>query len=243
MLTLVAVALPLVACSTSSTSPEGTEYDDVARNVAATTASPSGGDVQAMADVVLIASGNIPLGFTLGAGGSVEGSYLGVHYHLAVTCRDGQGTTLSACNSTTQLADVQLDWDGALSVPRLSTSMVRHGDWSLMNLQEPSVKLAGNGSFSFDSSITNPRTSATAAYHLDYDAAYMSVFIDKASRIATAGEIQYDISATKRVTGQADRSFTVHADLTFEGDGTATLLLDGSRRYALDLTTGVIVAA
>jgi hypothetical protein len=237
------LALPLVACSASSNgAAQDSDYDDVAQNVGTTTASRSGGDIQAMADVVLVASGNIPLGFTLGADGHVDGNFLGIDYSFTIVCRNGQGTILADCNSTTQLVDAKLDWSGSLALPNFSTTMTRHGDWSLMNMQESTVKLAGNGTFSFDSSITNPSTSVTAAYHFDYDAAYMSVFIDKASRLATSGEIQYDISASKTVSGQSPSSFSIHADVTFNGDATATITLDGSHRYSLDLTTGIVVA-
>jgi hypothetical protein len=241
------LSLPLVACTsnndsgTSSSDITTAEYDDVAQNVGTSAASPSGGDVAVMSDVVLVASGTLPLGFSLGANGSVTGAFLGINYDVSVTCSDAHGTNLPQCGSATQLADVSLDWNGALQLPNFSTTMDRHGDWSLMNLQDPSVKLAGNGTFSFDSMISNPNTTQTAAYHFDYEAAYMAVFIDKNSKLATAGEIQYDISAVKTVTGEPDRTFSLSADVSFNGDGTATIELDGMHHYKLDLTTHVVI--
>ncbi|MEO8841775.1 MAG: hypothetical protein ABI591_13720 [Kofleriaceae bacterium] len=247
LLTLASLlSLPLAACTsdtsgTSSSDITTAEYDDVAQNVGTTAASPSGGDVAVMADVALVASGTLPLGFTLGANGSVTGSFLGITYDFSVTCSDAQGTHLPTCGSATQLADVKLDWSGALQLPNFSTTMDRHGDWSLMNLEDPSVKLAGNGTFSFDSSISNPNTTVTTAYHFDYAAAYTAVFIDKTTKLATAGEIQYDISASKMVTGAPDRTFALSADVTFNGDGTATIDLDGMHHYKLDLTTHAVI--
>jgi hypothetical protein len=240
------LSLPLVACmsnssGTSSSDVTASEYDDVAQNVGTSAASPSGGDVTAMGDVALLASGTLPLGFTLGANGTVTGSFLGITYDFSLTCSDGQGTNLPTCGSATELADVKVDWSGTLQLPNFSTTMDRHGDWSLMNLQDTSVKLAGNGTFSFDSSISNPNTTVTAAYHFDYEAAYMAVFIDKNTKLATAGEIQYDISASKTVTGLAVRTFSLSADITFNGDGTATIDLDGMHHYKLDLTTHVVI--
>lgn len=241
------LSLPLVACmsnsnsGTSSSDITAAEYDDVAQNVGTSAAAPSGGDVTAMGDVALLASGTLPLGFTLGANGTVTGSFLGITYAFSLTCSDGQGTNLPTCGSATELADVKVDWSGTLQVPNFSTTMDRHGNWSLMNLQDPSVKLAGNGTFSYDSSISNPNTTVTAAYHFDYEAAYMSVFIDKNTKLATAGEIQYDISASKTVTGQAVRTFSLSADINFNGDGTATIDLDGMHHYKLDLTTHVVI--
>ena len=240
------LAVPLVACTSSNNGASSSdltaaEYDDVAQNVSTSAASPSGGDVTAMGDVALVASGTLPLGFTLNADGAVHGSFLGITYDFSLTCSDGHGMNLPTCGSATQLADVKVDWSGHLQLPNFTTTMARHGDWSLMNLEDPSVKLAGNGTFSYDSSISNPNTTVTAAYHFDYDAAYMAVFIDKNTRLATAGEIQYDISASKIVAGQAERTFSLSADITFNGDGTATIGLDGMHHYKLDLTTHAVI--
>lgn len=241
------LTLPLVACmsnsnsGTSSSDITASEYDDVAQNIGTSTVSPRGGDVTAMGDVALLASGTLPLGFTLGANGEVTGSFLGITYDFSLTCSDGHGTNLPTCGSATELADVAVDWSGTVKLPNFSTTMDRHGEWSLMNLQDPSVKLAGNGTFSYDSSISNPNTAVTAAYHFDYEAAYMSVFIDKTTKLATAGEIQYDITASKTVTGQPVRTFSLTADINFNGDGTATVDLDGIHHYKLNLTNHVII--
>ena len=240
------LALPLVACTSNSNGSTSSdisadEYDDIAQNVGTSTASQSGGDVTAMSDVALIASGTLPLGFALSADGSVNGTFLGITYDFSLTCSDAQGTNLPTCGSATQLADVKVDWSGALQLPNFSTTMDRHGVWSLMNLQDPTVKLAGTGTFSYDSSITNPATTVTAAYHFDDDASYAAVLVDKQTKLATAGEIQYDISASKTVTGQAARTFSLNADITFNGDGSATIVLDGAHHYKLNLTTSVVI--
>jgi hypothetical protein len=230
-----------VAWATTRDAASANEYDDVAQNVGTSAAAPNGGDMNAMMDLVLIGSGDLPLGMSVDANGHVAGAWGGITYDFAITCRDGEGTILAGCTTRTQIADAKVDWSGTLAVLGITTTMDRHGDWSMINLQEPSVKLAGNGSFSYDSTITNAQTQASAAYHFDYDAAYMSVFIDKSSRLATAGEIQYDITAQKTADGQAPRSFSIHADVTFNGDGTATAVLDDTYRYTLDLKTGAVL--
>lgn len=240
------LSVSLIACTSSAPSDSTvtrSEYDDVAQNVGTTTASKSGGgDMGAMADVIVMAGGTLPLGFTAGTDGEVSGSQLGIAYDFQLQCRNGDGAALPVCNTNADLAKVSISWGGTLALPNLTTTMDRQGQWSLAKIQEPSVKLAGNGTFAYDSSITNPATNVTAAYHLDYAAAYMSVFIDKATRLATAGEIQYDIQATKEVTGQAARFFSIAADVHFNGDASATIVLDGSHNYTLDLTTGVVTS-
>lgn len=233
------LGLPLVACSSSGDAANDADYDDVAQNVGTSTAAKSGGDVNAMVDTVLLASGDTPLGWTM-KDGQASGSVLGIDFAFQVVCRNGQGAVLTTCNPSTQLADVTVDWGGTLALPNFTTSMDRHGQWSLMNLQEDSVKLAGNGSFSYDSMITNAATGSTAAYHLDYDAAYMAVWIDKTTRLPTAGEVQYEIAATRTVDTDT-RTFDVSADIHFNGNGTATIELDGIHHYTLNLTTGIVV--
>jgi hypothetical protein len=233
------LGLPLVACSSSGDAASRSEYDDVAQNVATSAAAPNGGDMNAMMDVVLIGSGDLPLGMALDADGHVGGAWGGITYDFAITCRDGEGTILAGCTTKTQIADVKVDWSGTLDLPGFTTTMNRHGDWSMINLQEPSVKLAGNGSFSYDSTIANAQT--PTAYHFDYDAAYMSVFIDKNARLATAGEIQYEITAEKTADGQPPRTFSIHADVTFNGNGTATAVLDDTYRYSINLKTGAVL--
>jgi len=223
------LGLPLVACSSSGDAASPADYDDVAQSVATSAAAPNGGDMNAMMDVVLIGSGDLPLGMSIADDGHISGAWGGISYDFEITCRDGEGTILSSCNSHTQIADVKLDWSGSLAVGSYTTSMDRHGDWSMMNLQDPSVKLAGNGTFSYDQ----------PDFHFDYQAAYMSVFIDKTTRLATAGEIQYDITAQK--TGASPKTFEIHADVTFNGNGTATAVLDDTYRYSINLTTGVVI--
>ena len=239
--------MPLVACTsssgtgTSSGDITGDEYDDVAQNVGTSTANQSGGDVTAMGDVMLVASGTLPLGFALSADGSVNGTFLGITYDFSLKCSDAQGNAMPVCGSDTMLADAKLDWSGDLTLPNFTTTMDRHGEWSLSNLQDDTVKLAGTGTFSYDSTITNPNTTITAAYHFDYDATYMGVAIAKASKLATAGEVQYDINASKTVAGQAVRTFSLNADITFNADSTATLVLDGMHHYTINLTTSAVV--
>src|ERR1700729_4366209 len=81
------------------------EYDDVAQSVGSSTATGGGGgDAGAMADVVVIARGDMPLGFTVNGSGSVTGSHLGLSYSYMLTCDDAQGTVLSVCGPTTDSA-------------------------------------------------------------------------------------------------------------------------------------------
>jgi hypothetical protein len=52
---------------------------------------------------------------------------------------------------------------------------------------------------------------------------------------------QFDVDARRTVTGgkkDIDTTFHVHADLTFHADRTATLVIESTWTYEIDLNTG-----
>jgi hypothetical protein len=235
----------VVACTTDNKDSNITqdEYDDVAQSVGASTAtSGGGGDAGAMADVVLIAKGGMPLGFTVNGSGSIVGTHLGLDYSYMLTCKDAAGTTLVACGPTTDSADASLMWSGNLSLPNLSTSVTRDGSWSVSGLQGTTATFNGNGSFTYDAMISNPNVIVTTAYHFDYNASYDAVLVDTSSKLATGGSVQYEIDASKAVNGSTTQSFSLTADVTFNADSTATIVLDGTHEYSLNVATGVVVS-
>jgi hypothetical protein len=237
------LALGAMACSSSDDTGDDTgaitqeEYDDVARSIGSSMATPSdGGEVGAMADVAILAYGDLPLGFTLDVNGVFRGNHFGLDYSYALTCWD-VGGALVACDETTDRAEVDLHWGGALQFPGFTASVDRDGAWTLLGLQSDTITVGGDGSFAFDMSVDR---GPQIDYALDYDAAY-DVDLDAASLLPVGGTISYGISAQKSVDGVAVNAFTVDADVTFDANG-ATLTLDGAFRYDVDLATGVVVA-
>jgi hypothetical protein len=218
------------------------EYDDLARSVGSSTAS-GGGDAGAMADVVVIASGDLPFGFTVDLDGHVTGDIGGLSYDFSLTCRDLTDLILPECDATTDRADVELAWSGQLDLPNFSSSVTREGSWSVIDLQSDVATFNGDGSFAYHATITAPETQSTVDYALDYAAAYDDVLIETDSLVAVGGTIHYDIAAEKQVDVETTRSFSVSADVTIHADGTATLLLDGTYEYTLDLATGAVARA
>jgi hypothetical protein len=218
------------------------EYDDLARSVGSSTAS-GGGDAGAMADVVVIAGGDLPFGFTIDVDGHVSGDVGGLSYDFSLTCRDLTDLILPACDATTDRADVELAWSGQLDLPNFSSSVTREGSWSVIGLQTDVATFNGDGSFAYDATITAPETQSTFDYALDYAASYEDVLIETDSLAAVGGTIHYDIAAEKLVDSETTRSFSVSADVTIHADGTATLVLDGSYEYTLDLATGAVARA
>ncbi len=231
-----------VACSTTNDhTATQDELDDVAQQMASTTApGGGGGEVGSMSDSMTLALGGSLPGFTLAGSGMLTGTHGGLTYSYGITCKDASGATLPACSSLTNSADVDLMWSGTLALPNFTASVTRNGNWSLIGLQTSQATISGNGSFTFDASVTSIFRASTSTYHLSYDAMYDAVLIDTATKLAVGGDVKYTIDG-QHTTGGATSQFSIDADLAFHADGTATLTLDGSHEYTLDLSTGVVV--
>jgi len=235
------------ACSSSHTvAPE--EYDDTAQAIGSTTASGAGGgDIAAMSDVLIIARGDLPFGFTLAADGHVRGARLGLDYNYALTCKDTAGTTLPSCGETTDRLDVSLTLSGTLITTGLDASLSREGSWTVTGMQSATTTFNGNGSFDFDATIRSVfRPGVVATYSFAYDASYDAVLIDSESHQAIGGSASFDASARHTVTGtnhDRDVRFDISAEIEFHANHTASLVLDGDQRYSLDLETGAVIRA
>ncbi len=245
-LALASTMALFAACTSSNDSSSNItqdEYDDVAQSVGrSTTTTSGGGEVGAMADVVVIATGTLPLGFSLDANGKIDGSHLGVDYSYQVTCKDASGMTLATCTSLTDSASVSLSWSGNLTLPEFSSSVSRDGTWMVSGLQSSTASFGGGGTFMYNAMITNPARNTAVAYALTYDATYDAVLVNTTSKLAVGGSIHYDIDATRDAGGSDTQTFSLSADVTFNADSTATIVLDGTHTYSLNLTTGVVVS-
>jgi len=243
---LTTLALSLAACSSSSSPPTREQYDDTAQAIASTTAtSGGGGDVASMSDSVAIAQGTTPQGFTLMGDGHFQGSRLGVDYSYAITCKSAAGV-VGVCGLTTDQASVNVAWSGNLSSPNVDASVTRNGTWSITGLTSDTATFSGNSTFSFDATLRSIfRPGATATYSFDASASYDAIKIATHERQITGGTASFDVAAHATVTGagsnNSDKSFDVHAVITFHADHTADLVLDATQHYSLNLTTGVVI--
>jgi hypothetical protein len=239
--TVMIVTLAVASCAQSS--PSEDEYNDVAQAIGSTASTGNGGgEIGSFADSARLAVGQMPSGLTLAANGHVTGDHFGLDYDYQLSCVDAAGQAQTSCGATTDAANVTLSWSGALDVPNLSASVERTGDWTLSDIQSGSATFEGEGTFTFDISVTSIFRPVTSTYHLDYDAQYRAVVLDSAYR-PVGGSIHYSVSAQHTVTGthaQGEGSFEVEADVVFNADHTASVTLDGSHKYRLDLATGLV---
>ena len=247
LISLLILGSSIAACSSSDSSKATPEqYDDTAQAIGSQTAtSGGGGDVASMSDSVTIALGTAPLGFSLTGDGHFHGNRLGVDYSYAIDCKNLAGLVLGACDHTTNEASVDVTWSGSLSSTNLDASVTRDGSWKVTGLQTDTATFTGDGHFTFDATLRSIfRPGVTATYNFDASASYDAVRITTQDRKVVDGSASFDLSAQQTVTGtgsnDASASFDVNAVVTFHADHTATLVLDGTHNYSLDLTTGVV---
>jgi len=201
-----------------------------------------GGDVASMTDVVQLARGELPAGFSRGNDGHFHCKRVNLDFSYMVTCRNAAGDTLARCDRTTDAADIEVSWSGSLEFPGFSSMTSRIGSWTLTGLQSDTTTFDGLSAFTSSTNITSRfHAGAMASYELDTAASYDAIKIATKTREPFAGGAQFDVSARRMVTGtrhDVDAAFDVHADLTFHSDHTASLVLDGVHHYVIDLETG-----
>ncbi len=259
-ITLITLGLSIAACtasSSSTTSPATTaDYEDTAQTIASSTVTGSNGaigfgDVLVFGDALSIARGHLPLGFLHDSDGHFRGSRMGVGHDFTVTCKDAAGTVQTACDSMTDSATVTVKLTGMLQTPNFSSSIDREGNFTISGLQGATATFNGDSSFSLDTSLTSVfHPGVMSTFMFDATASYKAITIATADHTITGGSASFEVKAHRTVTGtgsgsgsanhDVDKSFDVTADLTFNADQTATLVLDGMHTFTIDLKDGKI---
>ncbi|MEM9492548.1 MAG: hypothetical protein AAGC55_25595 [Myxococcota bacterium] len=210
------------------------DYDDTAAAVSGLVTNSSGGDVGSM---------EYSLNLATGVSASSTYSSFGLNYEYLVACSDEAGTVQDVCNADTATAELTVNWSGDLVVPGYEGSVARTGDWALTSVKGPIAEFNGNGTFDvatrFESLFRPVMRDMTLSYAAQYDA----VQLDTATGQILSGEITYDISAMRSVVrgdNERDFDYEMEADLTFNGDGMLTLVLDRDYSYTVDISSGAV---
>ncbi|MCG8416976.1 MAG: hypothetical protein MJE77_03405 [Proteobacteria bacterium] len=221
------------------------DYDDVAVAVGSLVANPSGGESGSIDDSINLVKG------TASASKAVEGESAhetyrraGLTYEYVVDCVDAAGNVQSACDrATTGAASIAVNWTGNLDLPAYQALVTRTGEWTLAGLQSATAELSGAGSFDVECHFQALYRPVMKDLVLSYNAQYQAVAIDMATGRITGGTIRYQIDGQRSVRrGESDRDseFSTVAEVTFDGSGSARLILDSSRSYTIDLATGQV---
>lgn len=202
--------------------PAQAEYDDLALSIGSTVAMPNGGgELGALGDVVAIAHGGLPAGFTKDDQGVISGTHTGLAYSYTVACDGAQ-------------CAAEVLWNGSLDLPTTGMSFDRSGPWTL-SLGADSA--TGTAKLEYTSKIVNSDRGFTNTYALSYDGTYTNVS-------ATTGDIHYAIGVERNQDATNIKEVThydIDADMALNGDGTATLTLDGEHLYQVTLATASVV--
>ena len=217
------------------TDDEARDYDDVAATIGATA---SMGELQAMIDASLLAEGVIPSDLTyLGADGSfthhARGTRGGVTFDYFYHCNDDADVIVATCSGNDNHAHLAVQWAGDASSDTMAMEAIaREGDWTVRDLRVDKPRVGGDGEISFVA------RSSDSTYNLSYTATFDRVRFLPGQLAPASGSITFAIAA-ERTRAEVVRNFAVNASIVFTGVTSATLVLDGTHQYALDLTTGV----
>jgi hypothetical protein len=261
--TLITFGLSIAACSSSATSSapqpaSAADYEDTAQTIASSTVTGQGGatgatgagDIFAMRDALSLVRGRLPIGFALRSDGRFHGDHMGIDNSFMVICKDAAGAVQAKCDQTTDSATVDVKWTGDLKTPNFTASIDREGTWTITGLQGATATFNGSSSFSFDTTMTSIfHQGVTSTDTFDNTASYSAITLTTADHEITGGSASFEVKGHRTVTGTAmgkndvDKAFDVKAVLTFNADHTATLVLDGTQTFTIDLQTGKLTRA
>ena len=216
----------VTACAADpmSTQPSDEDYSKVASSIGATTAH-EGGEIAAMRQAVALAHDEDQAGFTQRGDGSFDGAMSGLAYHYQLAC-DG-GEAIAPCDRTSSAATVDATWTGTLELPDGALDLQHDARWQLSRMSGSIAHVDGTGHLAYRTRDLG------SSYAYRYDATYHVIVNDVR---AIGGDLHFAI--TGQHAGAAP--YAIAADVTFAPDDTATLVLDGTRRYQILLATGAI---
>jgi hypothetical protein len=232
---LASLCVAPAGCSSGSSTPTANDYDDVAQSMSALVGtSSSGGEIHSMSDTVSLALGVTPGALSLNAQGAFGGASGGVNYSYTVTCANATGASLSHCGGATSSAHAAVSWSGNLTMPGVTASVNRTGDYSVSGLQSGHITFDGAGSFSYHGEIQSLFRPEQATSSLSFDAKYAGLTYDATLGHVTGGTITYTVDASLQAsssTSHGGGSFVIDAAVVFAPDGSATITLDGAHVY------------
>lgn len=255
---LLSLASLLAAAGCTASTPDGStsgaltneDYDDMAAAVGSMVAGSGSlsGEASAMADSMAAAEGSLEADTTTEGplGNSIEVVLHGdFRFEYQTTCFGLDGAELDACDGSADGAEIALDWSGSFDGPRYDVQVSRDGEWTIVGLQGETAELNGEAHFDLQSRFEGLFREARRDLDLSYDAEYDAVLLDTETHQAVGGTIRYSLEGVSKVDGpEVDREvdIDVQANVTFQADGTAELMLDGERFYTIILASGEIIA-
>jgi len=215
------------------------DYDDLAVTLAGAIRSTQ---LQAMVDGVNAAYGGGQLpGFTVVQPGELYGVRGSVRYDYSFHCEDQQAHDNFTCGPESDHIHWLATIDGPVMIDALSFSefkMTTH--WAIHEIYLNKPQVEETNRMLLDASLATDGN----RFQLTVDGTnFDHVRIAPQPTLPFAGGITYAITATRtRATANPQvRSYTAAATVSFAANGQATITLDGTHTYAVDMVTGGVV--
>jgi len=219
------------------------DYEDVATAVGAIVVDPDkGGDVASLNISIDISIGVPPPGAILGGKGHYDMGIGGVSYAWDVNCLDAGGMA-TYCGPLTDSAEVTNSQSGKIDTLRYDATVEHSTSWKLSKILSGKPVIDGKGNATMSSSFTTLLGRRSTNFEFTYDALYEQIILDPNSNMPIQGKITYSVNATRNAStpyAEKGSTYSVDAEVSFDGTQTASLQIDGKASFKLDLSTGEV---
>ncbi len=222
--------------------PTSREYDAIARGIAPLVSAElkANGILETSTKIVV---GDEPSWIHIESTGKLEGSVGGLTWDVLAQCQDSQDEELEVCDESTDEAQLTALVNGSLTLPNYRAAVDVDSKWFFEGLQGSTINATGTTEIAADSEFDSLLTSAAKVCHFDFDFDFQ-IPIDEYEATSGTGNATVDVYYSKtRIDGSniEEGKFVVDAQLFVDGNGKATLTLDGVAQYQLDLQTSLVI--
>lgn len=214
------------------------DYDDMAATLAGAMRSQ---ELQAMVDGVNAAYGGGTLpGFTSPQPGELTGQRGSVSYDYMFHCEDQSANDNFTCGPASDHIHWMATIEGPVMIDALSFSEYKlTTKWTIHEIYLDKPQVEGYDHLLL---VADLATDATK-FQLTVDGpTFDHVRLDPMPTLPFAGGVAYTITAkrTRATANPSVRSYTAAATVTYTGPGAATLVLDSTHTYNIDMATGSV---
>lgn len=214
------------------------DYDDLAATLAGAFRTQ---ELQAMVDGVNAAYGGGQLpGFTSPQPGELTGQRGSVTYDYMFHCEDQSAHDNFTCGPASDHIHWMATINGPVMIDALSFSELKlTTKWTIHEIYLDKPQVEGYDHLLL---VADLSTDATK-FQLTVDGPnFDHVRLDPMPTLPFAGGVTYTITAkrTRATATPSVRSYTAAATVTYTGPGAATLVLDGTHTYNIDMGTGAV---
>jgi hypothetical protein len=182
------------------------------------------------------AKGTAPAWLSVSREGGLAGEHGGLDWSVVVKCTGGSDAT--GCGSDAVTADVAVAVRGNLELPQHRSALAFTGKWHLDRLDEARAIAKGRTKVAARTDLSLPAIGRSFAFDLRvaYD---LDVPRDEPESAVGTVDINVDVDRFGQLGARSsDAHFEIDVLVTLDGTGTADVLVDGGRSYALDLQSG-----